>query len=153
MMLILKKLNITNDKPLTICFSGKLKKETLIDEKYTYEFYDREKEVWIQAPLDGMIYKVTDKKKIKEILYYFFEKCDQGMSPQGLWETVDGDMYESLLKDYEIENTEDFDIVCDELFKYLNEKREIDRKFIANIEVAYIALIEKNWIFMLHTLV
>jgi hypothetical protein len=136
-MLILKKLNITNDKPLTICFSGKLKKETLIDEKYTYEFYDREKEVWIQAPLDGMIYKVTDKKKIKEILYYFFEKCDQGMSPQSLWETVDGDIYESLLKDYEIENAKDFDNVCDELFKYLNKKCEIDKKYIANIEVAY----------------
>lgn len=142
MMLILKKLNITNDKPLKIIFSGKLKKETLINGSYTYEFYDREKEVWIQAPLDGMVYKVTNKKKIKEILSYFFEKCDQDKSPQSLWETMEGDQYSSLLKDYEIENTKDFDIVCDELFKYLNEKREIDRKFIANIEVAY----PKTWL-------
>ncbi|WP_288867316.1 hypothetical protein [uncultured Sneathia sp.] len=136
-MLILKKLNITDDKPLSICFSGRLKKETLVNGKYVYEFYDRDEDWGMYSPLDKMTYKVTDKKKIKEILYYFFEKCDQGMSPQSLWETVDGDIYESLLKDYEIENAKDFDNVCDELFKYLNKKCEIDKKYIANIEVAY----------------
>ena len=89
------------------------------------------------SPLDKMTYEVTNKKKIKNILSYFFKKCDQDKSPQCLWETADGDIYESLLKDYEIENIEDFDIVCDELFKYLNEKCETDKKFIASIEVAY----------------
>lgn len=136
-MLILKKLNITDDKYLSISFSGRLKKETLVNGKYVYEFYDRDEDWGMYSPLDKMTYKVTDKKKIKEILYYFFEKCDQGMSPQSLWETVDGDIYESLLKDYEIENAKDFDNVCDELFKYLNKKCEIDKKYIANIEVAY----------------
>lgn len=141
-MLILKKLNITDDKPLTITFLGKLKKETLVDGNYMYEFYDRDKDHCMYSPLDKMTYHVTNKKKIKEILSYFFKKCDQHKSPQSLWETVDGDKYQSLLKDYEIENIKDFDIVCDELFKYLNEKREIDRKFIANIEVAY----PKTWL-------
>lgn len=136
-MLILKKLDITNDKPLSITFLGKLKKETLIDEKYTYEFYDREKDHCMYSPLDKMTYHVTDKKKIKEILSYFFKKCDQDKSPQCLWETADGDIYESLLKDYEIENAEDFDNVCDKLLDWLNEKYKTDKKYIANIEVAY----------------
>lgn len=136
-MLILKKLDITNNNPLTITFLGKLKKETLIDGKYNYEFYTREEDRGMYSPLDKMTYEVTNKKKIKEILSYFFKKCDQDKSPQCLWETADGDIYESLLKDYEIENIEDFDIVCDELFKYLNEKCETDKKFIASIEVAY----------------
>lgn len=141
-MLILKKLNITDDKPLKICFSGKLKKETLVDGKYTYEFYDREKHICMQSPIDGMTYDVTDKKKIKEILSYFFKKCDQHMSPQSLWETMEGDQYISLLKDYEIENTKDFDNVCDELLDWLNEKYKTDKKYIANVEVAY----PKTWL-------
>lgn len=141
-MLILKKLNITDDKPLTITFLGKLKKETSINGSYTYEFYDREKDRGMYSPLDTMTYEVTDKNKIKKILYYFFKKCDQGTSPQSLWETTDGDIYESLLKDYEITNTKDFDIVCDTLFKYLNKKCETDKKFIASIEVAY----PNNWV-------
>jgi hypothetical protein len=136
-MLILKKLNITDDKYLSISFSGRLKKETLVNGKYMYEFYDREKDLGIYSPLDKMTYKITDKKKIKKILSYFFEKCDQDTSPQSLWETMEGDQYSSLLKDYEIENTKDFDNICDELFKYLNKKCEIDKKFIASIEVAY----------------
>lgn len=136
-MLILKKLNITDDKYLSISFSGRLKKETLVNGKYMYEFYDREKDLGMYSPLDKMTYKVTDKKKIKEILSYFFKKCDQGTSPQCLWETIDGDIYMSLLKDYEIENTKDFDNVCDELLDWLNEKYKTDKKYIANVEVAY----------------
>lgn len=136
-MLILKKLNITDDKYLSISFSGRLKKETLVNGKYVYEFHDREEDWGMYSPLDKMTYNITDKKKIKEILYYFFEKCDQGKSPQCLWETADGDIYESLLKDYEIENAKDFDNICDKLLDFLNEKYETDRKFIANIEVAY----------------
>lgn len=91
----------------------------------------------MQSPIDGMTYDVTDKKKIKEILSYFFKKCDQHMSPQCLWETVDGDIYESLLKDYNIANAKDFDNVCDKLLDWLNEKYKTDKKYIANIEVAY----------------
>lgn len=136
-MLILKKLNITDDKYLSISFSGRLKKETLVNGKHMYEFYDREKDLGIYSPLDKMTYYITDKNKIKKILSYFFEKCDQDKSPQCLWETKDGDIYMSLLKDYEVENTKEFDIVCDELFKYLNKKCETDKKFIASIEVAY----------------
>lgn len=141
-MLILKKLDITNNNPLTITFLGKLKKETLIDGKYNYEFYTREKNVCMQCPIDEMTYYITDKNKIKKILSYFFKKCDQHKSPQSLWETTDGDKYQSLLKDYEIENIKDFDIVCDELLEYLNEKYETDKKYIASVEIAY----PKTWL-------
>lgn len=140
-MLKLKKLKITNDEPLCIYFLGKIKKKIEVKDKETYIFENREEDICIESPIEEMSFEVKDKEKIKNILFYFFENCDEGKSPQSLWETSEGLGYKSLLKDYSNENEKEFDNICDCLLDVLDEKLKIERIFISSIEVAY----PDNW--------
>ena len=141
-MLKLKKLKITNDEPLCICFLGKIKKKIEMENEETYIFANREEDIYIESPIEEMSFKVKDKEKIKNILFYFFENCDEGESPQSLWETSNGLEYKSLLKDYSNENKKEFDNTCDYLLNILDEELKTERIFISDIEVAY----PDNWI-------
>lgn len=140
-MLKLKKLEITNNEPLCIVFLGKIKKKIEIKDKEMYVFANREEDICIESPIEEMSFEVKDKEKIKKILFYFFENCDEHQSPQSLWEKSNGLGYKSLLKDYSNENEKEFDNTCNYLLNMLDEKLKIERIFISSIEVAY----PDNW--------
>lgn len=139
-MLKLKKLKITNDEPLCIYFLGKIKKKIEVKDKETYIFANREEDICIESLIEEMSFEVKDKEKIKNILFYFFENCDEHKSPQSLWETSEGLGYQSLLIDYK-DNPEKFDRICECLLAILNKNLEVERQYIASIEVAY----PDNW--------
>ncbi|WP_019139354.1 hypothetical protein [Peptoniphilus timonensis] len=139
-MLKLKKLEITNDEPLCISFYGKLKKETDILNKPPYDFANRKENICCESPIEEMCFETKNEEKIDKIMFYFFENCDEGKSPQSLWETSKGLGYKSLLLDYKDEQ-EKFDDICDCLLAILNKNLEVERQYIASIEVAY----PDNW--------
>ncbi len=139
-MLKLKKLEITNNEPLCISFYGKLKKGTDILNKPPYDFANRKEDIFCESPIEEMCFETKDKEKIDKILFYFFKNCDEGESPQSLWETSEGLGYQSLLIDYK-DDPEKFDSICDCLLAILSKNLEVERQYIASIEVAY----PNNW--------
>lgn len=141
-MLKLKKLEITNNEPLCISFCGKLKKGIDILNKPPYDFANRKENICFQSPIEEMCFETKNKEKIDKILFYFFENCNEGKSPQSLWETSEGLGYKSLLLDYSDVQEKIFDNICNYLLHILNKDLEVEKQYVASIEVAY----PDNWI-------
>lgn len=119
----MKLIGLKIDKnPLTVDFMWKPNKK-------------REEDFCYQELYKDLYFKITDPKQITEIMEYFVEKCDEGTSPQGLWEYKEID-YQTLMKDYK-ENS-DFDEVLDHIAKILDISfSDEDRSYIACIDVSY----------------
>lgn len=139
-MLKLKKLEIINEEPLSVVFLGKIKKKIETKDKEMYAFANREEDICIESPIEEMCFETKNKEKIYKILFYFFKNCDEGKSPQSLWETSAGLGYQSLLIDYK-DDLEKFDSICDCLLAILSKNLEVERQYIVSIEVAY----PDNW--------
>lgn len=95
----------------------------------------REEHFIYQELYKDLYFDITDPDKIGEIMDYFVNRCDEHISPQGLWE-YKGIDYQTLMKDYK--NNSDFDEVLDHITEILNiSLSDEDRSYIACIDVSY----------------
>ena len=141
-MLRLKELKITNKEPLHISFYGSIKKGTYNPYNGACEIEPRKDKGEIDGlsflcPIDEGTFLIYDKKIIFQIMSYFFENCDENLSPQSLWETAKGCKYKSLLKDIEYKDEKYFDNIANCLFKMMKKENNLDKEYIYSIEVAY----------------
>lgn len=102
----MKLIGLKIDKnPLTVDFMWKPNKK-------------REEDFCYQELYKNLYFKITDPKKITEIMEYFVEKCDEGTSPH--------------------KENSDFDEVLDHIAKILDISfSDEDRSYIACIDVSY----------------
>lgn len=140
-MLRLKELKITNKEPLHVSFCGGVKKGTYNLNDGSCEIEIRKDRMGFISPIKDGTFLIYDEEIIKQIMSYFFRKCDRDKSPQSLWETKDGVEYKSLLKDYESVDEDYFDDIIDVLFKMMKKENNINKEYVYNIEVAY----PNNW--------
>ena len=115
-----------NENPLSVDFMWKPNRK-------------REEDFIYQELYKDFYFDINEQETISEIMYYFVTKCDEGTSPQSLWE-FKGINYKTLMKDYK--DNSDFDEVLDHIAKILDISfSDEDRSYIACIDVSY----PENW--------
>lgn len=88
-----------------------------------------------QELYNNLYFTIDNPAKISEIMDYFTNKCDEGISPQSLCE-YNGIGYRTLMNDYE-ENS-NFDDVLDHMTEILDiSLSDEDKEYITCIDVSY----------------
>lgn len=114
----LTNIEIKDDFPLNISFNGKS------SSLKTVNLVDREADNCIITEISETELKPsTDKKKIIDVLKYFFSVCDVGLSPQCMWRTDNCD-YESLMLEFEPNNKEKFEEILEKMIEFFPELKE-----------------------------
>lgn len=135
----LKNIKIKDDFSLMISLYGKsVWRKDENDELEVCYLVDREKDNCMLTSISCTEVKPSiDRKKLMEVLKYFFPVCDEYISPQCMWGTDDCD-YISLMLDYEIgknqtlQSKERFENVFVEMTKYFPELKQSE-KFLEKI--------------------
>lgn len=106
----LKALKMNDNFPLIISLNGKVEWE-LDDNKDIVDSHLVNRDdarCTFSTISQTMLYPSSDKAKIRSTLNYFFNVCDESLSPQCMWGTDDCD-YMSLFLEYHIYSEFEFD--------------------------------------------
>lgn len=106
----LKTLQIKDDLPLYVTLDSLT--TYVVNENRDlkrYKFVTRNADSCVYTPVYMLkLYPSSDKAKIRSTLNYFFNVCDESLSPQCMWGTDDCD-YMSLFLEYHIYSEFEFD--------------------------------------------
>lgn len=146
----LKALKMNDNFPLIISLNGKVEWE-LDDNKDIVDSHLVNRDdarCTFSTISQTMLYPSSDKAKIRSTLNYFFNVCDESLSPQCTWKTDDCD-YISLLLPYTRYDQIKFDLVRNKILEQFPELLMPENcleklpdygkteDYIASIEVAY----------------
>lgn len=131
----LKSIEIKDNYPLLISLSGKSIWNQDNNGKISIErLLDRHSDSCLLTTISGdeITNSSVNKKEVIDTLQYFFHVCEEGLSPQSMWETDDCG-YESLTLDYDMaEDKQQFEAVLDEITKRFPELKD-PKNFIEKI--------------------
>lgn len=121
----LKKLNMTNDFPLIISLHGKT--NSLGEDSV---FVERNEDTCCYATIcDTELLPSKCSKRIRDIIVYFSEICDEGMSPQCMWGT-ENCVYISLMLDVNSTNENEFDAILNKFFDEFSDLKNEEKFYM-----------------------